>query len=322
MQKITFKDYEKAIRAKYQIEKEGEYAKNFNPTAQANLRDLCWERFVDNKNEDDLSIFSSFFTFNFEINGTVKKKLRDETDRFKTIASFYLKEDKKTASRYAVELAAILVDFHPRPYKKFREKGSILEEKPIEAPKIPLTVKVDERDDNEEANNAEETNEEDEISSEFENTLSNNNQDNHSGNLENELPEKFNKKVKQTILVIAAVFCLVSVVICFILTQKQCMQWSGDHYEKVDCDLKAVDFGAFGKIEPYEESKFGLKKIKVCDTTTCFINGEAIVWYAKTSSDKADFFNTHGRHPENDKPLRPVTNYIINKYGEKSATKK
>jgi hypothetical protein len=100
------------------------------------------------------------------------------------------------------------------------------------------------------------------------------------------------------------------------------MQWSGDHYEKVDCDLKAVDFGAFGKIEPYEESKFGLKKIKVCDTTTCFINGEAIVWYAKTSSDKADFFNTHGRHPENDKPLRPVTNYIINKYGEKSATKK
>ena len=96
MQKNTFKDYEKAIRAKYQIEKEGEYAKNFNPTAQANLRDLCWERFVDNKNEDDLSIFSSFFTFNFEINGTVKKKLRDETDRFKTIASFYLKEEKKT----------------------------------------------------------------------------------------------------------------------------------------------------------------------------------------------------------------------------------
>jgi hypothetical protein len=290
MQKITFKDYEKAIRAKYQIEKEGEYAKNFNPTAQANLRDLCWERFVGNKNEDDLSTFSSFFTFNFEINGTVKKKLRDETDRFKTIASFYLKEEKKTASRYAVELAAILVDFHPRPYKKFREKGLILEEKPI--------------------------------GNEFENTLSNNNQDNYSGNLENELPEKFNKKVKQTILVIAAVFCLVSLVICFILTRKQCMQWSNDHYEKVDCDLKTEGFVMSGKVEAYDENKFCLKKIRVYDTTACFINGEAIVWYAKTSSDKADFFNTHGRHPENNKPLRPVTDYIKKKYGEKSASKK
>ncbi len=319
MKKNTFKDYENAIRAKYQIEKEGEYAKHFNPTAQANLRDLCWERFVGNKNEDDFSTFSSFFTFNFEINGTVKKKLRDETDRFKTIASFYLIEDRKVASRYAVELAAILVDFHPRPFKKFSEKGLILLDKPIEAPKFPLAV--NEHDNNKGVGNVEEENEDDENDNEFTNSLSNNYQDNYSGNIGNESPEKVNKKAK-VILLITIVFCLVSTVIYYAIIKKQCMQWSTDHYEKVDCDLKIEGIGMLGKVEPYDENKFELKKIKVCDTTKCFINGEAIVWYAKTSNDKADFFNTHGRHPENDKPLRPVTDYIIKKYAESSVSKK
>lgn len=96
------------------------------------------------------------------------------------------------------------------------------------------------------------------------------------------------------------------------------MQWSEDHYEIVDCNSEIV----LNPIIPLNKNLLEFKKIKVYDTTNCFINGEAIVWYAKVSSDKADFFNTHGRHPENNKPLRPVTDYIKKRYGEKSVSKK
>ncbi|MNT48252.1 hypothetical protein D3C72_1850220 [compost metagenome] len=99
--------------------------------------------------------------------------------------------------------------------------------------------------------------------------------------------------------------------------QKQCMQWSSDHYEKVSCDLEVNGLGSFNVIEPFDKTVFDLKKIKVCDTTPFFDkNGEAIVWYGKTANG-IDFFNGHGRHPENNSSLKPVTRYILNKYVKK-----
>ena len=91
------------------------------------------------------------------------------------------------------------------------------------------------------------------------------------------------------------------------------MQWSGDHYETVDCELYTNDPVKLNSIKPLDKNLIDLKKIKVCDTTTFFKNGEAIIWYAKTENG-IDFFNTHGRHPENDHALKPVTHYIVNKY--------
>lgn len=90
------------------------------------------------------------------------------------------------------------------------------------------------------------------------------------------------------------------------------MQWSTDHYERVRCNLEMGIKD--NKIEPFDETTFNLKKIAVCDTTTCFDNnGVAIIWYAKVG-DSVEFFNTHGMHPEKKKSLKPVTHYIIDKY--------
>ncbi|HEX9150728.1 MAG TPA: hypothetical protein VF842_01525, partial [Flavobacterium sp.] len=86
-----------------------------------------------------------------------------------------------------------------------------------------------------------------------------------------------------------------------------------DHYEIVDCELSTNNSENFKIIKPLDKSLLDLKKIHVYDTTTFFKNGEAIIWYAKTENG-IDFFNTHGRHPENDNPLKPVTHYILNKY--------
>jgi len=115
----------------------------------------------------------------------------------------------------------------------------------------------------------------------------------------------------------ATVVCLISLIIYLALPEKQCMQWSNDHYEIVDCNLKIEGIGMANKIELLDKSLVNLKKVKVCDTTTCFDkNGQAIIWYGKTANG-IDFFDGHGRHPESNSPLRPVTRYILNKYVKK-----
>ena len=133
-------------------------------------------------------------------------------------------------------------------------------------------------------------------------------------NVKDNFLEKFKKNLKQTIIRVVIVFGLGFGISHFVFPKKQCMQWSNDHYEKVDCDLKTEGFVVYNVIEPFDEIKFGLKKIHVTDTTTCFNkNGDAIIWYAKTANG-IDFFNTHGRHPENENSLKPVTKYILEKY--------
>ena len=286
---ITFEDYKKAVKAKYELEKEGVYFNFLIPPSQANLRKLCWERFKLNDNKDDLSIFSSFFDFDFDL--SKKNNFKEQTDRFRPIGSF-LKGEKEPANRYAVELAAILVDFELRPFRKFSEKAEI-----------------NEKNLNKNSSNLESNNDEGKVES-GENGITV-----RTGIKEknrSKFYDKLLKRSKTTMIVVATVFCLISAVIYFAFIKKHCMQWSGNHYEVVDCNSGIV--GDLNDIIPFDDNLVDFRKVEVCDTTTCFApDGQAIIWYCK-KNNKVDFFNTHGRHPENGKPLRPVTQYILNKY--------
>lgn len=323
MSNITFEDYRKAIKAKYEKEIEGDYSNNLSSPTAANLRNLCIKRFTLNTNKEDLLTFESFFDFPFDRD---KKNLfgEDELNKLEAVKRFFLGKTEKP-SEDTIQLAAILVDLKPRPFNKFRKQ---IDEEDLE---LINELRVSDNSGKDVSSDI--------LSDKVEIESPNDSKKDfvleESEPLDNQKTEStpmpistFSTKDKESILkkirYLAITFVLIGLglIIYFALSQKECMQWSNDHFEMVDCDLNTEGFVMSGKVEPYDESKFGLKKIKVCDTTTCFINGDAIVWYAKTSSDKADFFNTHGRHPENDKPLRPVTNYIINKYGEKSVPKK
>jgi len=294
-------DYKEAIRKKYEsVRVDEKHAHYLNNPSQALLRDLCWKIFSSNPKADDLVVYRNFFKSEF--NSKEENTSTKYTDKFRKVGAF-LRGEKNPANLTTAELAAIFIDFEDRPFNKFKLKG-------INQNQHIVITESDKPSDPEQEIKTWEASEKklsDEKSSDPEKDR---------GIVDKPKPNK-RRYIFGTFIA-----CLLGIAIYFACSQKQCMQWSNDHFEKVDCDLKVDGFIPLGKIEPYEESKFGLKKIRVCDTTTCFINGEAIVWYAKTSSDKADFFNTHGRHPENDKPLRPVTNYIINKYGEKSVSKK
>lgn len=289
MRNNTFEDYKKAIKIKYEIEKEGAFFNFLTPPSQANLRNLCWEKFKANPSKEDLNIFSSFFGFDFD--STKKNHFKEQTDKFRPVGSF-LKGQKEPANKFAVEFAAILVDFKERPFQKFRESGVAEVEKqkvspndfgPEEVPEVMADQLAEE--------------------SIFKPL-----------NRKWDVLSKFREKIKLTSIGVVVFLGLGFGVIYYIFPKKQCMQWSNDHYEIVDCDLKADGFMVSNKVEVFDERKCELRKINVCDTTTCFNkNGEAVVWYAKTEKG-IDFFNTHGIHPETEKPLKAVTKYILNKY--------
>lgn len=311
MEKITLEknenDYKEAIRNKYRIEKaEGKHSHYLNNPSQALLRDLCWEIFSSNPKTDDLRVYRNFFRTEFspEENTSIKY-----TDKFRKVGGFY-KGERKPANINTVELAAILVDFQPRPFSKFKKEISEEESKLID----------DLRDTNF-TNSSEERKEED---------LKKEEPKDETTEIHNFIPEtpkispppikvKRNlleiiyKRAKPIIIVTILVFCLIVAVIYLALPKKDCMQWSGDHYEEVSCDLKMEGIGTFNAPEPYDERIIDLRRIKVCDTTTFFKNEKAVVWYAKVG-DSVEFFNTHGMHPENGRALRPITPYIIHKY--------
>lgn len=339
MNNNTRDDYKKAIRAKYEVEKEGEFSNYFLPTSQANLRNLCWLRFETNDSKDDLSIFYSVFDFDFDLSKS-KYFATNTTDKFKPIVTF-LKGEKELAHFSRVELAAILVDFNPRPFKKFNKEGIIEIDKPIEEsyetlknPDMPKVIFTSDEDDevekevkNRDSGQREKLEQksswERENSEKEELTICDTSIRNEilkkEGFLKEILrPVKYNffreilEKSKSAILGLLVVFGLIGGVIYFAVFKKHCMQWSNDHYEIVGCTSGLED--NVNVIIPYDENLLDFRKIQVCDTTTFFkSDGQAIIWYAKTSNG-IDFFNTHGVHPENKKSLRGVTKYIIDKY--------
>lgn len=278
MEKNTLEDYKLGVKTKYEIEKKGKYSSFLLNPSRAKLRNLCLEIFKSSQDQNDLNVFSSFFRFGFT--PSCSGKLKGQTDKFRPIETFF-KGETNLVDVEAINLAAILVDFQPRPFLKFS--------------------KSDWKKDSTINNNLEELNQK--------------NKQIHSLILidlihKNMFLEKTYKKTILTIIIIGLCFAFTYY---FVFQKKQCMQWSNDHYEMVDCSLYTEDPTKFKSIKPLDKNLIDLKKIQVCDTTTFFKNGDAIIWYAKTENG-IDFFNSHGRHPENDNALKPVTHYIINKY--------
>ncbi|UWY28107.1 hypothetical protein N4T20_20590 [Flavobacterium sp. TR2] len=312
MSTITFEDYKNAIKAKYEEEKNGEYSHNLNSPTAANLRNLCIKRFNANTKKEDLLMFESFFEFPFDKN---KKNLfgDDELNKLESVKRFFLGKTENPAED-TIQLAAILVDLQPRPFNEYRKQLSAEEKKLIDelrdtAPppkkEVSLDVFADKIIDNANSKN----DELEQIQSPAE-----------MAPIPIATFVAAGEPIKSRIIrysLVAAFSAGLAIMIYLAFFQKQCMQWSGDHYEKVSCDLEVKGLGSFNVVEPFDKTVFDLKKIKVCDTTAFFNkNGDAIVWYGKTANG-IDFFNGHGRHPESNSPLKPVTRYILNKYVKK-----
>lgn len=339
----TVEDYYKiAVKKRYEEVKNGVNFNFLNAPTRGKLRTLCWELFeTQNMHSDDLIVFNSLLGFPFDLN--TKNTFKKHSNEFRPIETF-LKGETDPLSIEVVDMAAILVDFEARPFNKFRLKELFKDEikvdnedeielSSLEKDQIEQKEKIDTSGDLEkfivekEKEKGVEKGIED-VTPRFRTRKKVTDVEviqptiNLFAGIEKK-PEKVEKPKESGInwkhaIVFASVFLFVGfVVIYFAFPNKQCMQWSVDHYELVDCDLKIEGFGAYNKIELLDPTLVNLKKIVVCDTTTYFDkNGIAVIWYGKTANG-VDFFNAHGRHPENSSPLKPVTRYILNKYIKK-----
>lgn len=274
-----FDAYKKAVRQHYEKEKEGIYSSFLWQPSRANLRKLCVERFKENPSVDDLKTFRMFM--GFEFSPEHRNRLKEETDRFRNIENF-LKGITDTGDRELVNLTAVLVDFNPRPFLKFKkstidkneDSSEVLEDdQPLTPNPTPDT--------------------------------------NKKSNLK--------KKLIFGFLGLTALCSVGYTAKDLVLPNKECMQWQGDHYVEIDCQDETNSFYASSPIVPFDDRTSTLKRVTVSDTTKFFReDGKPLIWYCKVKGkSKPDYFNEPGLHPITGKALRPITVYMIDKYVKK-----
>lgn len=83
------------------------------------------------------------------------------------------------------------------------------------------------------------------------------------------------------------------------------------YYVAVDCTSDKVRIGEF--IIPIDKNLMKLKKLDLKNKLIFFKNDKPLVWYYKHDGE-VELFNSPGFHPETGKPLKPITQYIIDKY--------
>lgn len=216
--------------------------------------------------------------FNVTKDDDLKKGIQKfDIDRLKPI-QFFIKRENYNAGVEYLEILAIIVDFKPRPLSNFIKNGSLDSSKSKENSTDSKTTSI-------------ETNED----------------------------ERFffrKKKIGFWILGFALMLLAGYGIKKLVVPEKQCMVWKGNHYEKIDCQQEKLGFIS-EIVTPFDENKFELRKIKVCDTTTFFKNGKAVVWYGKKDGE-VTFFNQDGTNPENGDELKAITKYMIDKYVRES----
>jgi hypothetical protein len=290
MVKNTLEDYKAAVKLKYESEKIGSHSSFLLNPSRAKLRKLCGELFKNSANKEDLKSFSAFFQFDFVLN--CSNKLKEQTDKFRPIETFFKGETDLTDIE-AVNIAAILVDFNPRPFLKFSKQETLKKEN------IPIT--------------SIESTDIDDVFGATEIIKRNTNSTDYS--IQPSFLKKKELSVNHKRLVIPALILVITLsgFGYFFLPKKECMQWQKDHYEAVDCETKAIGFVDLYSTMPLNKNMLTFRKIKICDTTTFFKHNKPILWYCKTGNH-LDFFNEPGFNPENEKPLKPITQYMIDKY--------
>lgn len=295
MRKNIIEAYKAAVRAKYKEEKFGEIP---NPSA-AKLRDLCIRIFTETKNPEDLSAFRIFFGFEFKEDEV--QKIKKDTDRFKPIGTF-LKGETELRDE-AIDMAAILVDFKPRPLQKFTKEFQKA------ANPTPAETETDPGESETMANEKE-------------------NPDTIQGfvNIDDEkkdgippVPPKgsltINERSAKFLWAIGGatvLILLIWVMTEHFFTPKNCMIWTSDHYEAIDCNTTAKS----GKIIALDEKLLlEFKQLPISSSLVFFDeSGQPIVWYSKSPERNIELFNSPGKHPVTGETLKKITPNIISTY--------
>lgn len=304
MAKDYLNEYRKEIRKRYEVEKkEGNHANFLVNPSPANLRELCINIFRDNKNTDDFVSFRYYFGFEYTIENVNELNLQNNLNKFVPIGRF-LKGESELKSIHGLDLVAMLVNFKNRPFNKF--KNLDIDEVGAEKEEDNLLFFEPEKLKENDTKREEETGALSKPSMILAFANTNNKERISKNNRKNKL-----KYVVVGLLIFVTGFFGTN----YFLNQNKCMQWQGDHYEKVDCDINGL--ASFYKVEPVNEHQFHLKRINITDTTVYFRGKEPIVFYSKINN-KIECFNQMGKHPESGQILKPMSPHMYAKYISKT----
>lgn len=279
MNNNTLDSYKKAVKAQYEKAKTGSFSGFLQIPTPAELKKLCLLLFDKGISKQDQEIFDIFF----ELDDKSSKRKQIENanvDKLKPIGNFLKGKTENTRS-VSLDLMAVLVDFHPRPYRKFIA-GDRNELPTIHKDEIS---KVEPNEDNTQLKLP--------VFEEFK-------------------LKSLSKRIAYFIFTILIFGGFGYGVKSAFFPSKDCMVWVKNHYEAFEYEAvkDTVEVLALN-----QEMLDNFKKVAVCDTTTFFKNGKPLFWYAKNPSrTEVECFNQPGLHPETGKTLKPITKYIVDKY--------
>lgn len=112
----------------------------------------------------------------------------------------------------------------------------------------------------------------------------------------------------------ALIFILITVVVIYISIDKtKWMVWQEDHYTVVPFDTEMYDINLL-KLYKEERIENFRKIIPPCEYAFFNKDGSVRIWYGKNAKKVLEYFTDLGLHPETGKTLKPITQYMIDKY--------
>lgn len=294
MSKITFEGYKSAIKSKYQSYKlEDPTGILLNPSP-AQLRNLClilFDNSLSINDENSLRVF-----LNVKEGDDLRRAIaKFEIAKFRPIISFLI-GDKDSDNTARIELAAILINFEMRPYNKFL-KAELIAKKPKTILEDSIQSKIEEDT--------------------FVDLTTEIQQKSFVGNSTTyAVRGKPKPRIVYFVSAFSLIFLMVGLMVWNLYNVKDCMVWNEDHYEVVSCDEVSNSMSLLGPIVHKKEEGIisNFKKIKVCDTTSFFKMGKPCVWYGKCFDGNYEYFTAPGLHPETERTLKPITQYIIDRH--------
>lgn len=121
----------------------------------------------------------------------------------------------------------------------------------------------------------------------------------------------FFKRNRTTVVIILA--CLAAYFLIDFVNRERWMKWNGKEFVETDFDSRELENGQIFLFNKTQVEHFN--KIQPdCDTQFFNSEGNAKIWYGKNRQGELEYFTDLGKHPETGKTLKPITQYMINKY--------
>lgn len=124
-------------------------------------------------------------------------------------------------------------------------------------------------------------------------------------------PDNFIKKNK--LVLIIGVLIIAGLLIYNSATRQKWMVWEGDYYIEVEFDPEKYKVNQL-KIFKEERIHFFKKVTPNCEDEFFNEDGSVKLWYGKNKNKDLEYFTALGLHPETGKTLKPITQYMIDKY--------